>query len=203
MQFHTWVTPCDLHLHFPLQSHQAPCLRCLTERNFSQTTQNKPSTSSGVVSSPSPPVLPAPKHDTVLVCLGFLHSSRFHPSLERWKAANSSCNWHPVHEGISRSGADTLPQWLLLSSLSPAQQRDPFPQSSPHQAFPTQLWAVHGPQPSQPLQPSRCRRTEMLSLMAVSSGRGLCESCSTARAGLLLSFSSDKSFWMHLRHLWL
>lgn len=28
----------------------------------------------------------------------------------------------------------------------------------------------------------------MLSLMAVSSGRGLCESCSTARAGLLLSF---------------
>lgn len=182
------VTPYDLHLHFELQPHGAPSLRCLTESNFSQTMQNKPLTSSGGAGSPPPPVLPAPKHNAALVCLGFLHSSSFHLSLDFPSGRQhthslqlASCPRRYLQiRGCQQ--ADTLPQWLLYPPWALPSRKTPFPYSSPHQAFPTQLWAVHCLQPSQLLQPSCYRKTKMLSLMAVSSGRDPCEFCSTAHS---------------------
>lgn len=116
---HPLVTPYDLHLHFALQPHGAPSLRCLTESNFSQTMQNKPLTSSGGAGSPPPPVLPAPKHNAALVCLGFLHSSSFHLSLDFPSGRQhthslqlASCPRRYLQiRGCQQ--ADTLPQWLL------------------------------------------------------------------------------------------
>lgn len=158
-------------------------------------------------------VLPAPKHDAALVCLGFLRSSSFHLSLDfpsgrqptQFLQLAPNPRRHLQFRGYQQ--ADTLPQWLPLGCCHPPRallsRETPFPKSSPHQAFLTQLWAVYGPQPSQLLQQSWCRTTEMLSLMAISSGTGPRECCSAARAALLLLVLPEKSSWEHLRHLWL